>query len=209
MSAGYFGVTVRGIEHLPPGPFILAAAHHSYLDGPVILAHLRRAVAPLLARGILRFPLTLFSDPWRPLPIDRVRPGGDIAALRAALEALRDHPVLVFPEGTRRRGEVANGLPGVGWLALRAGVPVLPAALVGARDALPRGAWWPRRRSLEVRIGPPLDLAGAVRGGRSAERAAEATALIMAALAALEAGHASPSPPPVPPPDAPPDAPPG
>lgn len=187
---------MRGLQDLPPGPFILAAAHHSYLDGPVILAHLRRAVAPLLARGILRFPITLFSDPWRPLPIDRARPGGDIAALRAVLEALRDHPVLVFPEGTRRRGESARGMPGVGWLALRAGVPVLPAALVGAREALPRGAWWPRRHPLEVRIGPAIALDSAVNGTRSSARAEEATAAIMAAIAALEAGLVPPSPPP-------------
>ncbi len=199
-SSTYFGVTVQGLEYLPPSPFILAAAHHSYLDGPLILAHLHRAVAPLLARGILRFPLTLFSDPWHPLPIDRGRSGGDIAALRAALEALRDHPVLVFPEGTRRRSDVAVGLPGVGWLALRAGVPVLPATLAGASDALPRGAWWPRRRPLEVRIGPPIDLVSAANGGRSSERATEATAAIMAAIAALEAAPALPSvPPPVPP----------
>lgn len=191
-------MTVGGLDHLPEGPFILASAHHSYLDGPVILAHLRRAVAPLLARGILRFPITLFSDPWRPLPIDRARPGGDIAALRAALDALRDHPILVFPEGTRRRGDAAMGLPGVGWLALRAAVPVLPVALVGAREALPRGAWWPRRRPLEVRIGPPIDLGGAAREGRSSERAAEATAAIMAAIAALEAPSAPSSMPPAP-----------
>lgn len=190
MSSAYFRVTVHGVEHLPPGPFILAAAHHSYLDGPVILAHLRRAVAPLLARGILRFPLTLFSDPWHPLPIDRGRSGGDIAALRAALEALRDHPVLVFPEGTRRRGDEAVGLPGVGWLALRAGVPVLPAVLVGAGEAFPRGAWWPRRRPLEVRIGPPVDLTSSANAARSSEGASEATAAIMAAIAALEAAPA-------------------
>ncbi len=158
----------------------------------MILVHLRRAVAPLLARGILRFPLTLFSSPWRPLPIDRRRPGGDIAALRAVLQALRSHPVLVFPEGTRRRGEAAVGLPGVGWLALRAGVPVLPAALLGAGDAMPRGAIWPRRRPLLVRVGPPIDLGAAALGARSTERAAEVTAVIMAAIAALEADGTPP-----------------
>lgn len=192
LAARYFGVTTAGLELLPPGPFILAAAHHSLLDGPLILAHLGRATAPLLASGILRFPITLFSRPWRPLPVDRHRAGGDIAALRATLAALGDHAVLVFPEGTRRRGEDAIGLPGVGWLALRAGVPVLPAVLEGGRGALPRGAWWPRRVPLVVRVGPPVDLsvfdAGAAgpAGGRSTERAEAATAVIMAAIARLE-----------------------
>ncbi len=187
LGGRYFGVTTEGLEHLPSGPFILAAAHHSLLDGPLILAHLGRAAAPLLARGILRFPLTLFSGPWLPLPVDRHRAGGDIAALRATLEALRDHPVLVFPEGTRRRGEDAVGMPGVGWLALRAGVPVLPAVLEGGRLALPRGVWWPRRVPLVVRVGAPIDLSGAAGAGRSTERAEAATAAIMAEIARLEA----------------------
>lgn len=100
--------------------------------------------------------------------------------------------MLVFPEGTRRRGEAAVGLPGVGWLALRAGVPVLPAALLGAGDAMPRGAIWPRRRPLLVRVGPPIDLGAAALGARSTERAAEVTAVIMAAIAALEADGTPP-----------------
>ncbi len=186
LSRAYFGVSVEGLEHLPAEPFILAAAHHSLLDGPVILAHLGRAAAPLLARGILRFPITLFSGPWRPLPVERLRAGGDVGALRATLEALRDRPVLVFPEGSRRRGAVAVGQPGVGWLALRAGVPVLPATLLGAQEALPRGACWPRRVRLTLRVGPPIDLAG-LDAKRTAERAAAATAAIMAAITAIEA----------------------
>lgn len=190
MTRAYFGVDARGLEALPSGPFLLAAAHHSLLDGPVILAHLGRAAAPMLAAGILRFPITLFSRSWRPLPVDRFRVGGDIGALRAALEALRDHPVLVFPEGTRRRGEVAVGFPGVGWLALRAGVPVLPAVLLGGREAFPRGAWWPRRRRLTLVVGPAVDLAAAAEGPRAAERAGAATEAIMAAIARLEGGDA-------------------
>ncbi|MFN8638926.1 MAG: lysophospholipid acyltransferase family protein [Dehalococcoidia bacterium] len=191
MTRAYFGVGTRGLEALPPGPFLLAAAHHSLLDGPVILAHLGRAAAPMLARGILRFPITLFSRPWRPLPVDRFRAGGDIGALRAALDALADHPVLVFPEGTRRRGEAAVGFPGVGWLALRAGVPVLPAALLGSREAFPRGAWWPRPRLLTLVVGPPVDLEGAAREGRAAERAGAATAAIMAAIERVESDPGS------------------
>lgn len=185
-------MTAQGLEWLPEGPFILAAAHHSLLDGPVILAFLGRPVAPMLAAGILRFPLTLFSKPWRPLPVDRHRAGGDIGALRATLGALRDHPVLVFPEGTRRRGDEALGMPGVGWLALRAGVPVLPATLAGGREALPRGAWWPRRVPLTVRVGPPVEL-GSSEGGRTTDRAEAATAAIMAAIATLE-GQQRPGP---------------
>jgi len=140
-----------------------------------------------MVQGMLRFPFTLVSPPWRPIGIERARVGGDIAALRATLEALRAYPVLVFPEGARRRGEVADGHSGVGWLALRSGVPVLPAALLGAGAALPRGAHWPRRVPLTLRVGPAVDLDAAAAGTRSGERAELAAAAIMAAIAAVEA----------------------
>jgi 1-acyl-sn-glycerol-3-phosphate acyltransferase len=110
--------------------------------------------------------------------------------LRAALEALRTYPVLIFPEGGRRRGEVASGYSGVGWLALRSGVPVLPAALVGTARALPRGARWPRRVPLTLRIGPPVNLDEAAKAPRSSERAEVATAAIMAAIVWLESAPA-------------------
>lgn len=190
VSRRYFGVTYEGLDHLPRGPFILAAAHHSILDGPLIVAHVAsagRPIAPLMAAGINRFPFTLVSPPWQPIRIDRERPGGDIGALRAVLEALREYPVLMFPEGLRRRGEVGIGLPGAGWLALRAGVPVLPAALLGARRAMPRRAVWPRRVPLKLKIGPAVDLREAMSAPRSSARAEAATATIMAAIAEIEA----------------------
>lgn len=186
-------MTLQGLEHLPEGgPFLLAAAHHSLLDGPLIVAHVGgagRAIAPVMARGILRFPFTLVSPPWRPIGIERRRVGGDIAALRAILLALRGYPVLLFPEGARRQGEAAIGYSGVGWLALRSGEPVLPAALLGAGRALPRGARWPRRVRLTLRVGPPVEVGSAADAPRSAERAELATAAIMAAIARLEAGE--------------------
>jgi 1-acyl-sn-glycerol-3-phosphate acyltransferase len=188
-SRWYFGVTVERLDHLPEGPFLLAAAHHSILDGPLIIACLGGAghpVAPLLARGILRFPVTLVSPGWLPIGIERGRAGGDVAALRAVLDALRSHPVLIFPEGGRRRGEVASGYSGAGWLALRAGVPVLPAVLLGTQRALPRGTWWPRRVPLTLRVGPAVDLTAAADAPRAGERADLATAAIMAAIARLE-----------------------
>jgi long-chain acyl-CoA synthetase len=65
--------------------------------------------------------------------------------------------MVVFPEGTRSlSGEMADFLPSLGYLALRADVGILPAHITGAYEALPKGAAVPRARELSVTFGPFL-----------------------------------------------------
>jgi long-chain acyl-CoA synthetase len=65
--------------------------------------------------------------------------------------------MVVFPEGTRSMsGDMADFLPSLGYLALRAGVGILPAHVKGAYEALPKGAAVPRARDLGVAFGPFL-----------------------------------------------------
>jgi long-chain acyl-CoA synthetase len=69
----------------------------------------------------------------------------------------RGRSMVVFPEGTRSvSGEMADFLPSLGYLALRAEVGVLPAYISGTFDALPKGAALPRARELGVAFGPFL-----------------------------------------------------
>jgi long-chain acyl-CoA synthetase len=69
----------------------------------------------------------------------------------------RGRSMVVFPEGTRSvTGGMADFLPSLGYLALRAQVGILPAHIVGSHDALPKGAAVPRARDLTVRFGPFL-----------------------------------------------------
>jgi long-chain acyl-CoA synthetase len=65
--------------------------------------------------------------------------------------------MVVFPEGTRSlTGEMADFLPSLGYLAMRADVGILPAYITGAYEALPKGAAIPRARELSVTFGPFL-----------------------------------------------------
>jgi 1-acyl-sn-glycerol-3-phosphate acyltransferase len=72
----------------------------------------------------------------------------------------------IFPEGPFSvAGRLERGLPGVGLLALRAGVPVVPAGIRGTYQALVgRRAHVPRRHPLAVRFGPPRRFATDDRG---------------------------------------------
>jgi long-chain acyl-CoA synthetase len=76
-------------------------------------------------------------------------------------EALdRGMDVLVFPEGTRSPdGTIARFRPGIGLLVKQANAPVLPMALIGLGELLPRGAKWFRTGSIEVRVGQPIRFA--------------------------------------------------
>jgi 1-acyl-sn-glycerol-3-phosphate acyltransferase len=155
----FFDFRVEGLEHLPAnGPVLVAANHHNYLDGVVLAAAAPRPIAFLVMPRVWRAtPL----HPWLhrrigSIPLNLSRP--DVGALRRALAALAEgQAVGIFPEGPFSvRGRLEAGLPGVGLLALRSGVPVVPAGIHGTYAALVgRRAYVPRRHPLAVRFGPP------------------------------------------------------
>jgi 1-acyl-sn-glycerol-3-phosphate acyltransferase len=155
----YFAFSVDGLEHLPAaGPFIVAANHHNYLDGVVLAAAVDRPISFLVMPRVWRAtPL----HPWvhrriGSISLNLSRP--DVGALRRALVLLKaGKAVGIFPEGPfSTRGRLEAGLPGVGLLALRSGVPVVPAGIRGTYDALVgRRGYVPRRHPLSVRFGAP------------------------------------------------------
>jgi long-chain acyl-CoA synthetase len=69
--------------------------------------------------------------------------------------------ILFFPEGERTEaGEIKSFQPGVGLIAGRLGVPVVPIRLRGVEKILHRHAWWPRPGHVEIAFGAPLQLKG-------------------------------------------------
>lgn len=107
------------------------------------------------------------------VPVHRGRP--DRTALHAGLDVLTDGALGVFPEGTRGTGRLETVADGVGWLAIRSGAPVVPIAVVGTAEALPKGARWPRWRApVTLAFGPPVELA--VEGNPHARRTVRAAA---------------------------------
>jgi long-chain acyl-CoA synthetase len=86
----------------------------------------------------------------------------------------RGRSMVVFPEGTRSTtGDMADFLPSLGYLAMRAEVGILPAHVAGTFDALPKGAAIPRSRELTVSFGPFLshEWLAAVTQGLTAQEA--------------------------------------
>jgi 1-acyl-sn-glycerol-3-phosphate acyltransferase len=155
-----FRVRVTGLEHLPTtGPVLIAGNHTGFLDGPVVFVLLPRPSAFLVKSELYDSPFRRVLEFARQIPVRRGSP--DRTALRRALGVLRAGGVLgVFPEGTRGEGRLESVQHGIGYLALRAGCPVVPVVCVGTAEALPKGRRLPRWRSpVTVAFGPAFQVA--------------------------------------------------
>jgi 1-acyl-sn-glycerol-3-phosphate acyltransferase len=139
-------------------PCIFAADHGSHLDTVAILAAL-----PEGTRARVR--VAAAEDYWYRDPLRRAAVGalGGFPFERKGLAGIHrasalvglGHSVLLYPEGTRGGGPFR---PGVGLLAVRTGVPVVPVAVRGGRDLWPKGRALPRRGPITVVFGAPLHI---------------------------------------------------
>jgi len=157
---------VVGAKHLPrKGAFILAGNHRSNAD-PALLGCTPRRRNYFFAKQEL-FRNRLFGWYIRALGAFPVARGeADLAAVRFALDVLkRGHVLVFFPEGTRSRtGAFLPAQPGLGLIALRARVPVVPVYVAHSVEALRRKI---PRRPVRAVIGAPIDPAAVkVRRGR-------------------------------------------
>src|SRR6266851_3978248 len=184
----WFDLRVDGLEHLPAsGPYLIAANHHNYLDGIVLGVAAPEPISFLVMPRVWRAtPLhPMFHRHICSIPIDLER--ADVGALRRALYMLQSGKVVgIFPEGPFSvRGRLEPGLPGVALLALRSGVPVVPAGIRGTYEALVgRRFYVPRPHPLGVRFGPALRFAASALGDRRVARR-QVTERIMTDIAGL------------------------
>src|SRR5580692_11599619 len=131
----FFRGDVVGLENLPEsGGYIVAANHVSHLDPPMVGQFLPRQVA-FFARKTLWKPgiAAWWLDAVGTIPVDRDG-GASLDAIKRVLRSLsHDRAVIVFPEGTRSEdGELQGPRPGVGFIACKAQVPVVPARIFGS-----------------------------------------------------------------------------
>jgi 1-acyl-sn-glycerol-3-phosphate acyltransferase len=187
LMRAWFGLRVRGAEHVPAsGPALIVSNHQSILDPPVIGGAARRQIYFLAKAELFRIPM--FGSLIRALHARPVRrEGSDPGALRTAAQLLGEgKALLVFPEGTRSlNGRLGEGKSGVGMLAVTSGAPVVPVYVSGTLEALPKGSAWPRRSQVSVSFGPALHFKPRNGAGRK-ERYREAAVEMMRGIAELK-----------------------
>ena len=160
----WFGIAIEGRHRLPQqGPCLLAANHNSHLDTAImffLLGKNRHALQALAARDHFfgnRFIHFLVTSIFHALPVDRHRFSPDALLNTGRAVMQQGGMLLIYPEGGRGDGsEIRRFKPGVGYLALHLGAPVVPIYISGSAQAYPKGAFWPRPVNVLVRIGEAL-----------------------------------------------------
>ena len=147
------------------GGAILASNHLSFSDSVFMPALLDRQVHFLAkmeyftGSGVKGWVTRRFFEAANQLPMDRSGGAASLRSLDAGLDALRAGKLLgIYPEGTRSPdGRLHRGKIGVAKLALAAGVPVVPIAMIGTDHVQPIGRTVPTIRRVGVIFGEPLD----------------------------------------------------
>jgi 1-acyl-sn-glycerol-3-phosphate acyltransferase len=152
-----------GVEKLDPhGTYVLVANHASFLDIPTILS-----AVPVEIRFFAK--KSLFSIPFIGWYLSRghleVERGDARSSLKSLLEGARlikerGISVLLFPEGGRSPEGMRPFIEGAAYLAIKAGVPIVPIGLVNTRAVLPMHSLLLRPGNLEIHVGDPIETAG-------------------------------------------------
>lgn len=154
----FFRGRVFHAERVPPfGGALIVANHQSFLD-PVLATFALDRECHFMARDSL-FRNPLFRRLIESLNAFPVKRGSaDIGAIKETLRRLKNKQVVVaFPEGTRTHdGAIGPMLPGIVVVARKAGVPVIPAAILGAFEAWPRSAPLPGPAPILIAYGDPI-----------------------------------------------------
>jgi 1-acyl-sn-glycerol-3-phosphate acyltransferase len=157
----FYRVRLEGAENLPAeGAAILASNHVSFSDSIFLPLMLRRRITFVAKAEYFEDKKTAwFFRGVGQIPIKREGGSASERALAAAREVLESGGLFgIYPEGTRSPdGRLYKGKTGVARLALQCGVPIIPVAMVGTREAQPIGQVIPKIfMPITIRVGRPL-----------------------------------------------------
>jgi len=154
----YTRMTVSGRENLPKqGAYILAPNHRSYLDTPFVgsIDWRRKRFMGKDTMWKNRQFGWIFSA-LGSFPVTRGT--ADREALKRSIAVLEmGDPLVLFPEGERKAGPVVQPLfDGAVYVAIRAGVPIVPVGIGGSERVMPKKAKFVYPRKVHIEIGPPI-----------------------------------------------------
>jgi 1-acyl-sn-glycerol-3-phosphate acyltransferase len=162
---------------------VIASNHLSLMDTPLVLAHIPLQFRFLAKKGLFKVPF-IGGHLKRAghIAIPRADARGSLKAMAEAAGIIRKRgvSVLAFPEGGRSEGQLQEFKEGAAYIAIKAGVPIVPVAIQGTRELLPMGSALIRPGPVAMRIGEPIPTAGMTLHDR-----ARLTSLIRGQIASL------------------------
>lgn len=160
------GIRLRivGAENARPGEvYVYVSNHSSMIDIPAIMAAVPNKASIVFKKELGRIPLfgwQLTTGPY--IMIDRANPEKAMRSIERGKEMMANKgiSVILFAEGTRSKtGDVQPFKRGAFYLASKVKYPIIPVAISGTEQALPKGTLWLRGGEVTVRFGKPIDTA--------------------------------------------------
>jgi 1-acyl-sn-glycerol-3-phosphate acyltransferase len=157
-------IKITGLDRLDRSrPQVLAANHISALDIPLLYLYLPFQFRIMAKKELFRYPFM----GWHlrrsgQIPVDA---GSAIASMRSLMRAVRSlqggMPLVVFPEGGRSAsGQIQPFMSGAFYIAIKAGVDIVPMAIVGTYEVLPMNSFHIRPGLIELVAGEPIPTSG-------------------------------------------------
>jgi 1-acyl-sn-glycerol-3-phosphate acyltransferase len=164
LAVSFVRATVTGAEKLDPDTsYVVVANHSSYMDIPALYSALPLELRFFAKKGLFSIPLL----GWHlhragHLPVVRGDARASLKSMSEGAKLIRERgiSVLLFPEGGRSETGIRPFKEGAAYIAIKAGVPVVPVGLVNVRNVLPMHSMLLRPARVEINVGEPIDTAG-------------------------------------------------
>ncbi len=158
VCVGYTRTRIIGKQNIPTNSaYLLAPTHRSNIDTPLAAAVTSRRLRFMGKDSIWKYkPIGWVVSALGAFPVSRGT--ADREALRRCV-AILEHgePLVLFPEGTRQSGPVVMPLfDGAAYIAIKAGVPIIPVGIGGSERVMPKGSKMIFPRKCVIIIGEPL-----------------------------------------------------
>jgi len=165
LRVGRVRLTVEGLEKIDPQQsYVFVANHRSYMDTPVVLASVPVEFRFFAKKGLFLIPfLGTHLKRAGHLAVVRGDARASVKSMTLGAQLIQECKVsvLIFPEGGRSRtGKMREFKEGAAYIAIKAGVPLVPLGIVGTRAVLPMGSGYVRAGNVILRIGDPIPTAG-------------------------------------------------
>ncbi len=165
-----FGVTVetRGLSRVDrDSPYVFMSNHVSHIDSPALAVSIPHPMYWVFKKELSKIPVfgwVLLS--LGQIMVDRTNLAQARTAMKSATEGLSgNQSVLIYPEGTRSKdGNLQPLKKGGFYLAVQAGLPIVPVRVSGSRDIVPAGSLAVRPGHVVVELFDPIPTAGKTEG---------------------------------------------
>jgi 1-acyl-sn-glycerol-3-phosphate acyltransferase len=172
LAVSFIRVRAEGLERLDPNAsYVFVSNHASYMDIPAILSSLPYQFRFFAKLGLFRIPfLGTHLKRAGHFPVDRSNARNSLKSMSEGAKHISERGIslLLFPEGGRSPAGLRDFKEGAVYIAIKAGVPVVPMALVGMREKLPMHSVHIRAGRVTLRIGEPIPTVGLKLADRAA-----------------------------------------